>query len=942
MSQRFDCLDDEQFAEVLGRFHFSRHINIVHVHHTWRPNHAQYRGRDSIESMWRHHTQENGWRDIAQHVSIGPDGSIWTGRNWNLPPASAAGHNGNSTAGPFMIEVIGDFDTGKDKLEGAQKKALLTVICDVQRRFALAPTAVMFHNMMSPKTCPGSAVDFAGFLAEIDKEHKEIESDEELAARGRRSLDPKENERVNGIVARLTTRLPASRGDESNAEHGEQDDFALQARQRGGGEVAHGLTTEMLEALAPHVINLRGGRFSSGGLVESSEASVKALVDNDLAAALETAKAKSQPLRLMLYAHGGLVSESSGLKTAHKQLAWWKANGVFPIFFIWETGLMEIIVDLLKKTREEGRRNFFSDRISDPIIEMAMRALPMETIWRGMKTAARNASEKDGGAHFTAGYLKKFCDQHKNEIELHATGHSAGSIFHSHFLPVCKSAGLPPFRTVQFLAPAVRNDLFLKSFKSLVGSDGFVNELTVYTMRRDLERDDHCGHIYRKSLLYLVSASAEPESDAAILGLEDSLREDPDTSKFFGLGSSAGQKASIEFSKSDVTRATSHGGFDDDEATMNSVLRKVLGEESAESAVPFLSQGTGDRGMPDEFSVDWPDALQPRPSRSPISAGGRAVVNGRGKKHALCIGINEYRQQPLTGCVNDAEAWGAWLSGKGFSVNYLRDHEATAAGIQGGIEGLLTQASPGDVVVVQYAGHGTQIEDQSGDEGDDGFDEAWVPHDYHAGEFVIDDMLGEMFDLYRDRNVELVLFTDCCHSGSSTRAAFSPNSPVLAANSRYLPIPTELQREFNAKHPGRVLAKTRSAALGWEIHFAACQDFQSAYEENGSGNFTRAALGILESLDDSMLTYGSLADALRQAFANDARQMPNFRARPERRALRLFAGMLRDGQQPSADGDGKIGAVPALNATLNTRSDIDDRLEGITRRLDELIALNRR
>jgi hypothetical protein len=561
-------------------------------------------------------------------------------------------------------------------------------------------------------------------------------------------------------------------------------------------------------------------------------------------------------------------------------------------------------------------------------------------IWRGMKAAAEDANKKGGGARFAAEHLKKFCNKHKNHIELHAAGHSAGSIFHSHFLPACKSVGLPRFRTLQFLAPAVRNDLFLESFTPLLGEDKYIDDLTVYTMRRNLERDDHCAQIYRKSLLYLVSASAEPETGAWILGLEDSLREDPAASKFFGLGSSTGKMGTMKFSKSDSTRATSHGGFDDDEATMNSVLDRILGDGPS-TAVPFVTPDAGARGGLEEPGVDWPDAFRAAPSSSPASAAGRAAASSGRKKHALCIGINDYRQAPLSGCVNDAKAWGAWLDGRGFSVDFLKDHEATSRSIQDGIEGLLTRASPGDIVVVQFAGHGTQIEDQSGDEGEDGFDEAWVPHDYEAGEFVIDDMLGAMFDRYRDRHVELVLFTDCCHSGSSTRAAFAPNSPVRASNSRFLEIPLELQRAFNTKYPGRVQTKSRAAPVGWEIHFAACQDHQSAYEENGRGNFTRAALGILETASEKGLTYGGLADALRKAFANDARQMPNFRAMPDRRALRLFAGLLREGHAGS-QALGKDNGLPVPAASPGAGDDIDGRLEAITRRLDELIALNRK
>jgi len=106
-----------EFDELLMAHPFTRRIDAVHFHHTWRPNHSQYRGFDTIVSMWRYHTEVKGWSDIAQHLTIAPDGALWTGRSWNQPPCSASGHNGNRLSGPFMIEVIGDFDIGRIALK---------------------------------------------------------------------------------------------------------------------------------------------------------------------------------------------------------------------------------------------------------------------------------------------------------------------------------------------------------------------------------------------------------------------------------------------------------------------------------------------------------------------------------------------------------------------------------------------------------------------------------------------------------------------------------------------------------------------------------------------------------------------------------------------------------------------------------------------------------
>ena len=41
--------------------------------------------------MARTHVAVRGFEDIAQHVTVAPDGKIWTGRDWNnRRPASAA------------------------------------------------------------------------------------------------------------------------------------------------------------------------------------------------------------------------------------------------------------------------------------------------------------------------------------------------------------------------------------------------------------------------------------------------------------------------------------------------------------------------------------------------------------------------------------------------------------------------------------------------------------------------------------------------------------------------------------------------------------------------------------------------------------------------------------------------------------------------------------
>ena len=45
------------------------------------------------------------------------------------------------------------------------------------------------------------------------------------------------------------------------------------------------------------------------------------------------------PRRIVFYAHGGLNGESAGLDIAQRQLNWWLTNKVYPVTFVWQTGV---------------------------------------------------------------------------------------------------------------------------------------------------------------------------------------------------------------------------------------------------------------------------------------------------------------------------------------------------------------------------------------------------------------------------------------------------------------------------------------------------------------------------------------------------------------------------------------------------------------------------
>jgi hypothetical protein len=81
-----------------------------------------------------------------------------------------------------------------------------------------------------------------------------------------------------------------------------------------------------------------GGTFQSSGAYQTTPADIDALFEE-----LRTSEAKS----LVMYFHGGLVSESVGTETAKSIAPVFQSAGAVPLSFVWETGLLEILRDNL-------------------------------------------------------------------------------------------------------------------------------------------------------------------------------------------------------------------------------------------------------------------------------------------------------------------------------------------------------------------------------------------------------------------------------------------------------------------------------------------------------------------------------------------------------------------------------------------------------------------
>ena len=223
----------------------------------------------------------------------------------------------------------------------------------------------------------------------------------------------------------------------------------------------------------------------------------------------------------------------------------------------------------LKNKGVEGLVGGITDWI-DRRLEAATRKLG-SALWREMKQGAEkpfSQSYSDGTAFITA--LTDFVAD-KGDIEVFACGHSTGAIFHAHcFNRWDKLNVKPKIEKLYLMAPAINYSLFHKTFTPLL-KNGLINDSTVFNLSGELELDDNVGYVYRKSLLYLVSNAFEENTKEPLVGMEYFNNKEP----------SLGNKVKFIYSgrSSNQTKSISHGGFDNDPVTMNSILSDILGAE---------------------------------------------------------------------------------------------------------------------------------------------------------------------------------------------------------------------------------------------------------------------------------------------------------------------------------------------------------------------------
>jgi hypothetical protein len=207
-------------------------------------------------------------------------------------------------------------------------------------------------------------------------------------------------------------------------------------------------------------------------------------------------------------------------------------------------------------------------------------------------------------------------------------------------------------------------------------------------------------------------------------------------------------------------------------------------------------------------------------------------------RRALLIGIDAYPNiRQLDGCVNDSRLVRRVLTDRfefpDASITQLLDGEATRDAILAAFDALAAATGPDDIVVVHYAGHGSQMRDREGDE-PSGFDSTLMPFDTgrepHENRDITDDEIHQKLAAIAARTPHVTVLVDACHSGTVTRDAFGAKTRAVEPDLRpvsALPPSSIVRREA---------PRSRSGAGGWlpladrYVLIAGCRDDEEAKE----------------------------------------------------------------------------------------------------------------
>lgn len=337
---------------------------------------------------------------------------------------------------------------------------------------------------------------------------------------------------------------------------------------------------------------------------------------------------------IVIYAHGGLNSEKKAVRRAQVLGPYFMANGIYPIFICWKTGLWEtldnILSDFFSGLQDDSRAGGMLEDLRsnlrekfDRTLEVAAKNAGGKSIWSEMKENARLACEHQlpgtsGNAARTKGAMLNLAHElgKLDGVNLHLMGHSAGAILLGHWLHAIRNRNLS-FKSLSLFAPACSTRFANNYYRPVIEKGRLKNStINIDVLSNERELADSVGP-YGKSLLYLISRALEDMHKEPLLGLEAAWQQDDSFAAFM-------DKNRVEITEEEKVRmkeisdwldfwgdhnlptvhdntrsnidtsiqgdqiALAHGSFDNDILVINKALCRILGVNNLEVKIENL------------------------------------------------------------------------------------------------------------------------------------------------------------------------------------------------------------------------------------------------------------------------------------------------------------------------------------------------------------------
>lgn len=277
--------------------------------------------------------------------------------------------------------------------------------------------------------------------------------------------------------------------------------------------------------------------------------------------------------------------------------------------------------------------------------------------------------------------------------------------------------------------------------------------------------------------------------------------------------------------------------------------------------------------------------------------------------YGLIIGIDQYKNvNPLDGAVNDAHVLADSLGKIGAKkVKLLLNEQATRNEIKKAWDELSKEAKDGDTLFFSYAGHGAQQKERASNTEADGKDEFFVLANFDAAgpgtyERILDDDLQEWFS--KTPNLNIVLVSDSCHSGTMTRG-------YKKTNLKYRKIPEQtITNDAIPISENNKITDERQNKLKNVVSFSAVPDFEEVpevrigSEQHGalSWHLAQGLLGFADKNKDGSIELAEIKDYLieRVRMETEGQQHPQINFTDNKPLVTLRASLFVAKNQPTS------------------------------------------